>query len=227
MSSAGPVIASSLSNLGKVFGASKAAKAQERAAGKQAALARQVYNQQRQDLLPYLQAGYGGLDALQHLFSPQGQSQFLNQYFSSPEYSTLADQSNSNILAGAAATHNLGSQTTTDNLARVAPTLGLQALGRQQELAGSLANLGRGAGATIGQEAGLYGQQAGSALGALGAARAGGAAAPFQGLASFGNSLQNYFELQELEKYWDQGSGNTYDPAIGAGVWGGSGGIYG
>lgn len=63
MPAAIPIAIGASSALG-FFGARSAAKSQEKAADKSLGLQRDIYNTSRGDQLPYIQGGYGALDAL-------------------------------------------------------------------------------------------------------------------------------------------------------------------
>ena len=153
-------------------GADDAAEAQEAAAQKQIDFARETYEKQRELLDPYTQAGLPGLEGLLGLSTQQGQADFYDQYFDSPQYAAQSAAAANQQLAASEATGGLQGSATSNQLARIAPSLGLQALQNQQGLYGNLANIGlQGAGAT----AGYAGQQAGittQAYGNIGQAQA-------------------------------------------------------
>lgn len=162
-------------------GASSAARAQEGAQREQIALARETRDQQTELLRPFLEAGTQyGLEGLTGLSTQQGQADFYRDYYQSPQYQAQAGQAQNQQLASAEATGGLHSTSTQNQLARIAPTLGLQALGQQQDQYGQLANIGlSGAGAS----AGYLGQAAQTQYGALnniGQIQAAAAKAPFQ-----------------------------------------------
>ena len=146
-------------------GADDAAKAQEAAAQKQIDFARETYGKQRELLAPYTQAGQPGLEGLLGLTTPEGQAGFYEQYYKSPQFAAQSAAAANQQLAAAEATGGIQSTSTSNQLARIAPTLGLQALQQQQGLYGNLTNIGlQGAGAT----AGYAGQQVPVVTGAYG-----------------------------------------------------------
>ena len=161
------------SGIGALFGGG----AERSAAREQAALTRealnlqrQIYGEQRELLRPYVQAGTDvGLPGLIGLASPEGRSQFLSQYFQSPEFQTLAGQAQRSVLSQAAAGGTLGGSATGNQLQRIAPTLGLQALGQQQQQFGQLAGIGQGAATGTAQFGGQFATNAGNLLQQIGA----------------------------------------------------------
>ena len=161
-------------------GASEAADAQTDAAYQQLALQKHIYDEQTALLSPFVQAGTGGLAGLTALSTPEGQAQYLEDYYGGAQFASQSDAARNQQLAAAEATGGLMGTSTANQLARISPTLGAQALQQQQNTYGQLANIGlSGAGATAGY-AGQYGAGASQALGGLGAAQAYGAAAPYQ-----------------------------------------------
>lgn len=181
-----PVIAAAATVGGSLISASgqrSAAKAQARSADRAADLQRQTALEQRELLQPFVDIGTGlGLPGLYGLATPEGQADFLGEYFAGPEYQTLSQAAQRSSLAGAEATGALGGSATQNTLARIAPELGLAALERQRGIYGDLANIGL---AGAGQTAGFLGQSAqGQAQSVLagGQARAAGAGAFGQAL---------------------------------------------
>lgn len=73
------------------------------------------------------------------------QGQALNQYYNSQQYKDLAGQARYQSLAAAEATGGLGSTSTSNQLATIAPTLGQQWLSGQMNNYQNLANIGLGA----------------------------------------------------------------------------------
>ena len=135
------------SGIGAIFGAS----AQQQAAAEQARLTQealnlqqQIYEEQKALLDPYVTAGTDiGLAGLTGLTTPAGQEEFLAQYYAGPQYQTLQQQSQQELLAAAAATGQLGGSTAANQLQRIAPTLGLQALEQQYGQYAQLAGIGQ------------------------------------------------------------------------------------
>lgn len=161
------------SGIGALFGGgAERAAAQEQARLTREALnlQREIYGEQRELLQPFVQAGTDvGLPGLLSLVSPEGRSQFLEQYFESPEFSTLAGQAQRGVLSAAAAGGTLGGSGTENQLRRIAPTLGLQALQQQQQRFGQLTGIGQAAATGTAQFGGQFGQQAAGLLQNIGA----------------------------------------------------------
>lgn len=169
------------SGIGALFGASaEQAAAQEQARLTQEALnlQRQIYEEQTALLDPYVTAGTDvGLAGLVGLTTPAGQEEFLSQYYAGPQYQTLQQQSQQELLAAAAATGQIGGSATANQLQRIAPTLGLQALQQQQQQFGQLAGIGQAAATGTAQFAGQFGQTSANLLQNLGTYQAQQAAA--------------------------------------------------
>lgn len=162
-----------------------AARSQAAASREATALQREIFQQQQELLRPFREAGTEvGLPGLLSLVSPEGRTDFLNQYFQSPEFATLAQQGQRGVLSAAAAGGQLGGSATQNELRRIAPTLGLQALGQQFSQFGQLAGMGQAAAAGTAQFGGQFAQQAGQLIQQRGRAE-GQAAAAFP--AAFGN----------------------------------------
>ena len=175
-------------------GRSKAARAQETAAQEQIRLQeealelqRQAEQQQMQMLQPFSDIGAQALPGLLALSTPEGQADFYRQYYQGPEFAAMADTAQNVQLAASEATGGLQSTSTANQLARISPTLGMQALQQQQAQLGNLANIGL---AGAGSQAGYLGQSAaqqagilsniGAAYGDIGQIQAQKALAPFQ-----------------------------------------------
>ncbi|BET97703.1 DNA transfer protein [Xenorhabdus taiwanensis] len=181
------------------IGAHKGAKEQARSNDRAIDAQMQMFEQQGQWLSPFREAGESGLAGLQGLAGkPIDRNALLSQYFQSPEYQQLADQSRYQQLAAAEATGGLGSTATGNALAAIAPQLGQNYLNmktaeqqdRYNQLLG-LVNVGlSGAGAQSAAAANnanalssLYSQQ--------GAINAGRKALPWQIVAGAHNSINN------------------------------------
>lgn len=161
------------SGIGALFGGgAERAAAQEQARLTREALnlQRQIYGETQENLRPYREAGTDvGLPGLLALASPEGRTDFLNQYYESPEFQTLEQQGRGSVLAQAAASGELGGSATGNQLRRIAPTLGLQALNQQQQRFGQLAGIGQGAATQTGQFGAQFGQSASGLLQNIGA----------------------------------------------------------
>jgi hypothetical protein len=126
---------------------------------------------------PYGQAGLNALqmqEALSGALGPQAQQQAIQQYQNSPQFQSMLQAGNDNILANASATGNLRGGNTQGALAQFAPQLLNQMLQQQYQNLGGLSSMGLQA---TGQQAGYGAQSAGQIAdlyGQRGAARAGG-----------------------------------------------------
>lgn len=181
-------------------GRSKAARAQEDAARQQIALQEQALELQRQGQLqqqellnPFLMAGAEGLQGLIDLSTPEGQAQYFQQYYQSPQFTAQANAAQNAQLASAEAAGGLQSTSTQNQLARIAPTLGTNALQQQQAQLGGLVNTGLSAAGGISNVIGQGAQQQASILGNIGGIhgqigdiQANKALAPFQTLTGLG-----------------------------------------
>ena len=172
--------------------ANKAASAQTASSRAQVELQREQRDKQLALLEPFRQFGTEvGLEGLQRLSTEEGQQGFLDEYYETDQYQAQSGQITNQQLASAEAGGGLGATTTQNQLARIAPGLGNQALQQQQNLYGQLANIGL---QTSGSQAGYVGQAAQNSYGALqniGNANAAAATAGFQGAQQgFGLGLQ-------------------------------------
>jgi hypothetical protein len=139
MSIGGAILGSSLLGAGaSIIGGNKAAKAQTKAANQATALSREQYNKGLELTAPFRELGIGAIPGLQSMvdqpvtpFKFRDASTYLNDYFKGPEYEALNAQAQDQILRNAAATGGFRSGGTQANLAMIAPTLGIQALQRQ------------------------------------------------------------------------------------------------
>lgn len=138
------------------IGANKAAKQQAKSTNKQMDMYRELAEQQRQLLDPFVKAGTGALSGLAATAGkPIDREALLNKYYSGNEYKMESEQARREQLAAAAATGGLGSSATNNALAAIAPTLGQnylsQMTAQQQDMYNQLlglANVGlSGAGA--------------------------------------------------------------------------------
>ena len=193
--------------VGKITGSDRAAGAQENAAREQARIAdqsakiqKEMFNQTRQDLSPFVQVGKGAIPALQQTLNPIDRTAALSQYFQGPEYQMMQEQAQRNQLAASEAMGGLGATSTANSLASIAPQLGMQHLSGleaanmdQYNRAMGLVNLGQSSAARTGAAAQNYASGAANALGqksnamgAMGQATAMGAMAPMQTMMQLG-----------------------------------------
>lgn len=131
-----------------------------------------MFNQQLDLLDPYRQSGLQGLESLGGIAGqPLDRNAELSQYYQSPEFAQMSGVARNQQLASAEATGGLGSTSTGNSLAAIAPQLGqsylAQRSGQQQDIynqLSGLANIGlSGAGAQA-SYAGNYGSNTANAL---------------------------------------------------------------
>ncbi len=112
-------------------------------------LFRNTYNDESQNLSPYISAGKQGINDFRNLATQRGQGQFLDNFYNSALFNSLSSQGRSQQLASAEATGSLGNTNTQSGLAGIAPNLGLNFLDRQRSIDQYLSNTGLNA---IGQQ---------------------------------------------------------------------------
>ena len=159
-----------------LFGADDAADAQTYATNEASRIAeetlaqqRQIYDEQVARTDPFRKVGLGGLAGLAKLSSPGGQAEYLENYYQSPSFMAQAQAAQNQQLAASEATGGLQSTSTANQLARISPTLGQQALQQQLGIYGNLSNIGLSA---TGAQ-GVYGSQYGQQIGQTGQQQAG------------------------------------------------------
>lgn len=117
-----------------------------------------IYQQQREDFQPYMQAGYKALESLQGLTDPTQRGKMLAEYYESPEFAAMSDMSATEQSRLGAVTGGLRSGSTYQNLEAIRPQLGQQFLTNKYNQLTGLANLGMGATSQGAQASGQYGQ---------------------------------------------------------------------
>lgn len=182
--------------VGGITGSNKAAKAQTNAANQSAALSKEQFESIQKNLSPFLQFGTDQLPGLQGLMQPLNRQAELATYYSSPEFALQSRQARGQQLAASEATGGLGSTSTGNALASIAPTLGMNYLGQREAQQADLFNrlmagagMGLNAAAQQGQAGQNYVSQASNAFAQRGAAQAGGALAPFNTLMNIGGMI--------------------------------------
>lgn len=155
-------------------GADKAAKYQAQAQREAMDQYQKMWEQTNQWLSPYREAGIPALQSLQYLSSPGGESDFLQSYYNSQQFKDMSQAARGQQLAAAEATGGLGSTSTGNALAAIAPQLGQAALSDQRGMMGSLANMGQSAAAGQAASGMNYGGNMAQMLQGMGAIRAGG-----------------------------------------------------
>lgn len=193
--------------ISKITGADKAAEAQVNAANQSAELSKEQFETIQQNLAPFLQFGTNqlqGLGGLMQLLDRQGE---LAQFYNSPEFALQSRQARGQQLAASEATGGLGSTSTGNALASIAPTLGMNYLGQREAQQADLFNrlmagagMGLNAAAQQGQAGQNYASQASHAFNQAGAARAGGAMSGFNTLMGLGGAFVGAGGLPGLSK---------------------------
>lgn len=179
--------------VGGITGSNKAADAQIDAANKSANLSQEQFQQIQQNLAPFLQFGTNQLQGLGGLMQPLNRQDELAQYYSSPEFAMQSRQARGQQLAASEATGGLGSTSTGNALASIAPQLGMGYLGQREAQQADMFNrvfagagMGLNAAAQQGQAGQNYASQASQAYSQAGAAQAGKATAGFNTLMGLG-----------------------------------------
>lgn len=179
--------------VGGITGSNKAADAQIDAANKSANLSQEQDQQIQQNLAPFLQFGTNQLQGLGGLMQPLNRQDELAQYYSSPEFAMQSRQARGQQLAASEATGDLGSTSTGNALASIAPQLGMGHLGQREDQQTDMFNrlfagagMGLNAAVQQGQAGQNYVSQASQAYNQAGAAQAGKATAGFNTLMGLG-----------------------------------------
>ncbi|NBV59439.1 MAG: DNA transfer protein [Synechococcaceae bacterium WB4_2_0811] len=179
--------------IGGITGSNNAAEAQKDAANQSAALSREQFEAIQKNLAPFLQFGTSQLQGLGGLMQPLNRQQELEQFYQSPEFAMQSRQARGQQLAAAEATGGLGSTSTGNALASIAPQLGMGYLGQREAQQADLFNrlmagagMGLNAAAQQGQAGQNYVSQASNSFSQYGAAQAGKSLAPFNTLMQVG-----------------------------------------
>jgi hypothetical protein len=170
--------------------------AQQQTAAADAAVAeqRRQYEEMRQLLEPYTQAGPPALEAQQGLIGLRGleeQQRAISQIEQSPLLQALTRQGEEAILQRASATGGLRGGNVQGALAQFRPAMLQEALDTQFQRLGGLTELGQRSAVGVGAQGVAVGQQVGNLMTQRGQAQAGGtlaAAAPF--VSAFGMPAQ-------------------------------------
>lgn len=156
--------------------ASKAGKAQVRAADKTAEEQRLAREEMRALLNPYVSAGTPALQAQMAalgLAGPEAQQEFVTQQQQSPFFQALAQQGEESILQNASATGGLRGGNVQGALAQFRPALLNQFLEQQYERLGGLTRLGQASAAGVGSAGMQTANNIGQAYTQAGQAQAG------------------------------------------------------
>ena len=193
--------------VGDITGANQAADAQINAANQSAAISKEQFEAIQKNLAPFLQFGTNQLQGLQGVMQPLNRQEELATYYSSPEFALQSQQARGQQLAAAEATGGLGSTSTGNALASIAPTLGMSYLGQREAQQADLFNrlmAGAGMGLNAASMQGTAGQnyvsQASNAFNQAGAAQAGGAISGFNTLMGLGGTFIGAGGLPGLSK---------------------------
>lgn len=162
-----------------VGGALISSQASKSAAGKQVSAEREaiasqerMFDKQLELMEPYREAGYGAIEGLQQLVSPEGRAQSLQDFYASPEYQEMQNQAAETSARYSAATGGLRSGSSYADLQNIAPQLGQSFLTNQYNQYSGLANLGMGAASQGVQGAANLGNRQAQGLRNIGEAQA-------------------------------------------------------
>ena len=182
--------------VGDITGANQAAEAQTNAANQSAAISQEQFEAIQKNLAPFLQFGTNQLQGLQGVMQPLNRQEELATYYSSPEFALQSRQARGQQLAAAEATGGLGSTSTGNALASIAPTLGMSYLGQREAQQADLfnrlmagASMGLNAASMQGTAGQNYVSQASNAFNQAAAAQAGGATSGFNTLMGLGGTF--------------------------------------
>ena len=193
--------------VGGITGANKAVEAQTNAANQGAALSKEQFESIQKNLAPFLQFGTNQLQGLQGVMQPLNRQEELATYYSSPEFALQSRQARGQQQAASEATGGLGSTSTGNALASIAPTLGMSYLGQREAQQADLfnrlmagASMGLNAASMQGTAGQNYVSQASNAFNQAGAAQAGGSISGFNTLMGLGGTFIGAGGLPGLSK---------------------------
>jgi hypothetical protein len=179
--------------IGSITGTKQAAKAQSKAADQSAQVQREMFEATQAGLAPFVQAGLTALPGIQQAMQPIDRTQALSDFYAGPEYAMMQQQASANQMAASEAMGGMGSTSTGNALASIAPQLGAQHLGMleaqqmdQYNRGMGLLGMGQASAAQTGAAGQNYASGAAQAYQQAGAAKAGAAMAPFQMLGNLG-----------------------------------------
>lgn len=184
-------------------GAQKAADTEAAAAQAGIDLQRETRDISLANLKPYLQTGTSALGNLTAAANQQlDPAKFYGDYFQGQEFKQLNDQANRNLLATREATGGLRTTSSANLLGSIAPQLAQSAFARQQALQDAnynrqlgLVNVGLNAAGGSNAAAGNAASAMSNLFVQQGAARAGGAAAPYQAASGVLSNLSQFAGL--------------------------------
>ena len=169
--------------IGKITGASDAAKAAERASGQQVEAYQAGIDEQRRQfdalqalLKPYIEGGTGAFQAQRELIglgTPEEQAAAIAQLEQSPMMRALTQKGENAILQNASATGGLRGGNTQAALAQFRPQMLAQLIENQYSRLGGLSTLGANAAVGQGSQGMAMAGNIGNLLGEIGSARSG------------------------------------------------------
>lgn len=169
--------------IGKITGASDAAKAAERASGQQVESYQSGIDEQRRQfdalqalLKPYIEGGTGAFQAQQQLIglgTPEEQAAAIAQLEQSPMMKALVQKGENALLQNASATGGLRGGNTAAALAQFRPQMLAQLIENQYSRLGGLSTLGANAAVGQGSQGMAMAGNIGNLLGEIGSARSG------------------------------------------------------
>ena len=141
------------SSLGGSMSANSASDAQMQAQQNALAAQQSMYDQTKQRLDPFVQAGYLSLDQQKDylgLNGPQRQQAFIDSVKNSPEFGTMLKQMQDQVLQNASATGGLRGGNTQGALMQLSPQILMQLLAQKYSAFGGLSSSGQNAAAGLG-----------------------------------------------------------------------------
>ena len=181
--------------------AGDAARMQRNAGRESNALMKSMYDQQRADQMPYMQAGYSALGQIQNLLkSPDAITQ-------DPSYQFGLNQGTNALNRNAAATGTMYSGQQGKALQRYGQDYAGTKLGEAYNRLASIAGLGQVSTNQAGAQAGQYGANVGNTLQQMGNAQAAGTIGGSNAWGkAFGNLLQDQNDMDAMKR-WGWGFG--------------------
>lgn len=192
--------ATAVSALASSSASKKAAKSQAQAAESGQRISQEQFEAIQKNLSPFVEFGTSQLPSLQGVMQPLNRQDELAQYYGSPEFSMMSRQARGQQLAASEATGGLGSSSTSNALAAIAPQLGMSYLGQREAQQADLFNrlmagagMGLNAAAMTGQAGQQYASQAANAYNQAGAAKAGGQLAMGNLIGNIAGAVGGYY----------------------------------
>lgn len=228
---AAPLIIGGASLASGIIGAnaaSKASDAQAQAAANALAFQQQVYQQNQQNLQPYMQAGTNALGQLSQIYGPNGVTQQGTQAFqNSPDYQFAQQQGNLALTRYENASGMGLSGGALKDIANYNQGLASQQFGNYFNRLMSLSQLGQGAASSLaGNNTNMSGQ-IGNTMQGIGQAQASGIVGGSNAITGALNSgISNSLLYNYINKMPGQNNPSGYQP-LNLGNPGGTGGILG